>query len=111
MLFLIFWRGVYVKPPACELKDCAGDVWDAFQSGEDQPFYQCQIKHDVARSVCYQFKDKLSEFLRVTDGVPDDLNQLQENGIRIVVADKNDPEWALSKVRVGACVKICACCL
>jgi len=74
------------------VKDSAGDVWEAFQAEGDQPLYQCQIKHDVARSVTYQFRDKMAEFLRVTEGVPDDLNQLAENGIRLITADKNDPE-------------------
>ena len=64
--------------------------------------WQIQIKHDVARSVCYQFKDKLAEFLRATDGLPDDLNDLQERGIRIVVGDKNDPETPLASCRDAA---------
>jgi len=76
--------------------DCAGDVWESFRTeGSDEPLWQCQIKHDVARNVCYQFKEKFAEFCRVTSGVPDTLAELQERGIRLLIGDKNDPVPAL----------------
>ncbi len=71
--------------------DCAGDLWETFRTQDEQPLYQVQVKQDVARSICFQFKDKFAEFLRVTDGVPDTLAELQENGVRLIIGDKNDP--------------------
>ena len=45
-----------VKMVIHKYSDCAGDCWESYKTEEDQPLYQCQITHDVARSVCYQFK-------------------------------------------------------
>ena len=76
--------------------DSAGDIWEAFRTEKDQPLFQCQIKQDVARSVCYQFRDKFADFLRVTEGVPNTLAELQDTcGIRLLIGDKNDPAASL----------------
>ena len=37
---------------------CAGDCWEAYKTDEDQVLYQCQIRHQVTRSVEYQFRDQ-----------------------------------------------------
>ena len=40
---------------------------------------QVQLAHDAVRPVTYMFRDRFSDFLKQTEGLPD-LNQLQEEG-------------------------------
>ena len=66
--------------------DCAGDLWESFQSDEDKALYQCQIKQDSARSLDYQFRERFQDYCRATAGVPDTLQELQDKcGIRLVL--------------------------
>ena len=72
--------------------DNAGDMWEAFQGGEAKKLWQVQIAHEVPRPITYQFRDRFADFIKTYDKTPDTLQELEESGVRIVVADANDPE-------------------
>ena len=74
--------------------------------------YQCQIRHDVARSITYQFKDKFADYIRSCPNTPDTLAELQDKcGIRLVIGDKNDPAKSLEHLRTFllSCIQYRAC--
>ena len=92
-LSLLPHRVLSTKVVIYKYSACAGDCWEAFRTEEDQTLYQCQIRHDVARSITYQFRDKWADYIRSCPDTPDTLAELQDEcGIRLVVGDKNDPE-------------------
>ena len=82
-----------------KISDAAGDVWERYK-GSDEPLWQLQIAQDTARSITYQFRDKLADFLRVTPNVPDTIQDLQEEcGIRLVVGDRNVRSLGVCRAR------------
>jgi len=72
--------------------DSAGDMWEAYQGGEAKKLFQIQISHEVPRPITYQFRDRFADFIKTYDKTPDTLQELEEVGIRVCVADANDPE-------------------
>ncbi len=72
-----------------KITDVAGDVWERYK-GTQEPLWQIQLSQDSARPITYQMRDRFSDFLRTTDGVPNTLQELQDEcGIRLVIGDKN----------------------
>ena len=72
--------------------NCASDLWESFKGQENQKLWQCQIAHNVPRAVTYQFREKFNTFLHESAGVPDNIQQLQDEcSIRYILGDKNDP--------------------
>ena len=70
-------------------KDIAGDVWERYKGTQD-PLWQIQLSQDSARPITFQMRDRFSDFLRTTDGMPNTLQEMQDEcGIRLVVGDKN----------------------
>jgi hypothetical protein len=72
--------------------DNAGDVWESYQGGDPKKLWQVQISHEVPRPITYQFRDRFADFIKTYEKTPDTLQELEEAGIRPVVADRNDPE-------------------
>ena len=73
--------------------NCASDLWESFKGQDDQKIWQCQIAHPAPRAVTYQFREKFNTFLHETAGVPDSIQQLQDEcSIRYILGDKNDPQ-------------------
>ena len=70
--------------------DSAGFLWDRFK-GTEQPLWQIQISHDTPRPITYHFRDRISDFLRTSDGLPDTLRELEDEcGIRLLIGDLNE---------------------
>ena len=85
-----------------KVTDKAGDVWERYKDQDGVPLWMVQISQDSARPITYQFRDRFSDFLRVTEGAPDNLQDLQEKcGYRLVVGDRND---ALTDLFARMCV-------
>ena len=88
--------------------NCASDLWESFKGQDEQKLWQCQIAHPAPRAVTYQFREKLSTFLHETPGVPDSIQQLQDEcGVRFLIGDRNDPldvgfvQWRIAFYVVG----------
>ena len=74
--------------------DSAGFLWDRFK-GTEQPLWQIQISHDTPRPITYHFRDRISDFLRTSDGLPDTLRELEDEcGIRLLIGDLNEVLFA-----------------
>ena len=79
-----------------KISDSAGDVWDSFQ-GQDIPMWQIQMDHPVQRPITFQMRDGMNDFLRsahaANSDMPTDVRALEDAvGVRLVVADRTDPE-------------------
>ncbi len=76
----------------------AGDVWSSFE-GSVAALWQIQVDHNAHQSVLFNLRDALSDFLRQAsadkEGYPNGLDGLlSQGGVKLVLADKNDPEGA-----------------
>ena len=76
----------------------AGDVWSSFE-GSVAALWQIQLDHNAHQSVLFNLRDALSDFLRQAsadkEGYPNGLDGLlNQGGVKLVLADKNDPEGA-----------------
>lgn len=80
-----------------KVTDLAADLWDMFQGDTDTPLFQVQLAHDSQRSICYQLRESFNAFLaeahEADAAMPASLKQLESTaGVRLVIADRNDPE-------------------
>ncbi len=79
-----------------KVTDSVGDVWDRFQSDSGLALYACIMDHPCRPSALMYLRDAFNEYLRAAktenEEMPVDLQGLQELGIRLVIADANDPD-------------------
>ena len=67
----------------------AGGVWDTY-ADKGYPLWQLQITHEVQRSVVFQLRDSLGDFLRSANGdnpsMPATIQDLEKQlGVRLIV--------------------------
>ena len=67
----------------------AGGVWDTY-ADKGYPLWQLQITHEVQRSVVFQLRDSLGDFLRSANGdnpsMPATIQELEKQlGVRLIV--------------------------
>ena len=79
-----------------KVTDDAGDVWDRYPAA---PLWQVQVEHAAQRAVTFQMRDAFNDFLASAHAadstVPPTLQDLENvAGVRLVVADRTDPEGA-----------------
>jgi hypothetical protein len=81
-----------------KVTDSVGDVWDKFQGDSGLALYACVMDHACRPSALMYLRDAFNEFLRAAkaenDAVPVDVASLADLGIRLVIADANDPDGA-----------------
>ena len=80
----------------------ASDVWDQFAEGDGAELWQIQLEHAARPSVIFNLRDSFQDFLKEAgadsdSGIPTSLGVLQQKaGIKLVLADRNDPDKVLS---------------
>jgi hypothetical protein len=67
----------------------AGGVWDTY-ADKGYPLWQLQITHEVQRSVVFQLRDSIGDFLRSANGdnpsMPATIQELEKQlGVRLIV--------------------------
>ena len=81
-----------------KVTDSVGDVWDRFEGDSGLSLYACVMDHACRPSALMYLRDGFNEFLRAAnaenDAVPIDVPSLMDLGIRLVIADTNDPDGA-----------------
>ena len=81
-----------------KVTDSVGDVWDKFQGDSGLALYACVMDYACRPSALMYLRDAFNEFLRAAkaenDAVPVDVASLADLGIRLVIADANDPDGA-----------------
>ena len=79
-----------------KITDKAGDAWSQFENVPDAKLWQIQLEHSARPSALFNLRGSFNEFLaeaaKETDGFPNSLDAVAKAGIRLVVADSNDPD-------------------
>jgi hypothetical protein len=91
----------------------AGGVWDTY-ADKGYPLWQLQITHEVQRSIVFQLRDSLGDFLRSANGanpsMPATIQELEKQlGVRLIVHTlylHASPQNAAIAPR-GSCVYMC----
>ena len=91
----------------------AGGVWDTY-ADKGYPLWQLQITHEVQRSIVFQLRDSLGDFLRSANGdnpsMPATIQELEKQlGVRLIVHTlylHASPKNAAIAPR-GPCVYMC----
>ena len=79
--------------------DEAGDVWNAYEGKDGVSLWQVQVEHDARPSVTFGVIQSFNDYLRQAhagnEAIPTTLADLQaQTGIKLVSADKTDPDNA-----------------
>ena len=76
----------------------ASDCWDQFTPADGAHLWQIQLEHPARPSAIFNLRDSFQDFLKEAgDGIPASLDVLQQKaGIKLVLADRNDPDKAAS---------------
>ena len=95
-----------------KITDKAGDSWSQYENVPDAKLWQIQLEHSARPSALFNLRGSFNEFLaeaaKETDGFPNSLDAVAKAGIRLVVADSNDPDgvgfvqWRVSFYVAGA---------
>ena len=90
-----------------KVTDRAADVWPQYQEDPTMKLWQVQLDHAARPSFLFQHRDAFEEFLRQAHAkdtsVPETLRGLEEEGgIRLVIADRADPDGVQMRVRTHA---------
>ena len=79
-----------------KITDKAGDSWSQYENVPDAKLWQIQLEHSARPSALFNLRGSFNEFLaeaaKETDGFPNSLDAVAKAGIRLVVADSNDPD-------------------
>ena len=97
----------------------AGGVWDTY-ADKGYPLWQLQITHEVQRSVVFQLRDSLGDFLRSANGdnpsMPATIQDLEKQlGVRLIVHTlyfvTRIPlmSLAIASLATGICVSLFVC--
>ena len=76
----------------------ASDVWDQFTETDGAELWQIQLEHAARPSAIFNLRDSFQDFLKEAgadsdSGIPTSLDVLQQKaGIKLVLADRNDPD-------------------
>ena len=92
LVFVCVFVGMFcVRHCCCVLhrSSFAGGVWDTY-ADKGYPLWQLQITHEVQRSVVFQLRDSLGDFLRSANGdnpsMPATIQELEKQlGVRLIV--------------------------
>ena len=78
-----------------KVTDSAGDCWSQYD-GADASLYQVQMKHEARPSALFDLSRSFGDFLKSVhaedESVPVSLQDLQHCGIKLVLADAQDPD-------------------
>ena len=78
----------------------ASDMWDQFTEADGAELWQIQLEHAARPSAIFNLRDSFQDFLKEAgadsdSGIPTSLDVLQQKaGIKLVLADRNDPDKA-----------------